>query len=114
MALEFFGEDYHFLQDGDVDKDGLANVKSATLSGDKETEVWGKDGNGEHNALAIGNLKYSGEKTGYVSAFEPISVVGQMAVAGVNLIKKGFRINATFEDFSEGTLTGVGAPGLNL
>lgn len=114
MALEFFGENYHFLQDGDVAKDGLANVKSATLSGDKETEVWGKDGSGEFNALAIGGLKYAGEKTGYASAFEPPAVTGTMDVAGVTLIKKGFRINASVEDFTEASISGVGAPGVTL
>jgi hypothetical protein len=112
MALEFHGADYHFLQDGDVQKDGLANVKSASLSGDKETEVWGKDGSGEFNALAIGGMKYSGEKTGYASAFEPPVTTGVMDVAGVSLIKKGFRINASVEDFTEMSLTGVGAPGV--
>lgn len=113
-ALEFHGADYHFLQEGDVEAGALAAVKSATLSGTRETEAWGKDGNGEFNALAIGGLKQSGERVGYASALDEPPTTGTMEIAGVTLARKGYTINASIEDFTEISEQGIGAPGLGL
>lgn len=113
FALEFYGEERHF---GVVEEptDGFASVRSASLSGTKETEVWGKDAAGENDALALGGLKLSGEKTGYMNAFEMPDTSGTMTVAGVPLAIKGFNLDASNEDFTMGTKQGIGAPGLNI
>lgn len=113
MALESFGTDYHHLESGDVPvPGGLVNVQSATLSGDKETEVYGVNGDGERDALLLGNMKHTGEVTGYASAFEPPATTGALEIAGQTLAKKGFRIDAAVGSFTMATVSGVGGPNI--
>jgi len=110
FALEAYGADYHHLEEGDVAiPDGLVNVQSATLNGDKETEVYGLDGNGEKNALLLGNEKLTGEVQGYASAFSLPAITGALVVGGATLARKGWQMVASVGAFTMTTINGVGA-----